>query len=228
MAQPRLREVHPEAPIWHVGRQADPFRLRVGDPDMSQDPRAGFRFDSQRGDYGVIYFGSSLTCCFAEVLQGYSPSATVRAAVNEDARDQGLHAANALGSDWRHSRVAALARVADHRPFVNVEHPETHAVLKDELATTLANLGVEHLNVSSVRGEDRRVTREISQWVHDQVDPGDTCRYAGIRYLSKINSDWECWCLFDDCLLEPGILNPIPRDMPELQEAADLLSLLVY
>ncbi|MEV1084993.1 RES domain-containing protein [Streptomyces sp. NPDC050211] len=228
MAQPRLREVRPEESLWRVARQADPFRPRVGDPNELQRPRAGFRFDSQRGDYGVLYFGASLTCCFAEVLQDFSPSAKVRAAVDADAHAQGLRLAGVVGADWRHARVAALATVTDGRPFIDVEHPETHAVLTEELAVALATLNVERLNVSSVRGDDRRVTRTISQWIHDQVDPRETRRYAGMRYLSKINTEWECWCLFADCYLEPGIQNPIPREMPELQAAADLLSLLVY
>ena len=113
-------------------------------------------------------------------------------------------------ADWRQRRLAVkvkftdeTGRFADGVQFLDVESADTRAVLRDELGDVLAYYGHADLDVPTVRGADRRVTRMIGQWAFDAVDE-DSQRpiYAGVRYLSRLDSDWECWAVFDDVEIE--------------------------
>ena len=55
----------------------------------------------------------------------------------------------------------------------------------------------EGVHVGRDYSRDRRITRHISQWIHDHTKPDGTPTYAGIRYLSRLDTDWECWAVFD-------------------------------
>ena len=66
----------PDGGIWRVGQATDPLKSRHDTGakptvDESNDPGLGNRFDSPLSDYGVIYFGSQLECCFAETLSRF-------------------------------------------------------------------------------------------------------------------------------------------------------------
>ncbi len=49
---------------------------------------------------------------------------------------------------------------------------------------------------------------------------GDEPRYAGIRYVSRLGSQWECWAVFEDDERDFEVIErlPINKDMSELQE----------
>lgn len=69
----------------------------------------------------------------------------------------------------------------------------------------------------------------ISEWAY-MASEDDEPRYAGIRYVSRLGSQWECWAVFDDDDSELEVVEqrPITRDMPELQEIAELFGLTVF
>jgi hypothetical protein len=52
--------------------------------------------------------------------------------------------------------------------------------------------------------------------------------FAGIRYLSRLSSDWECWALFEDVALNEQERRPIPRDEEALSRIAGLYGLTVF
>ncbi|NUK00750.1 RES domain-containing protein [Streptomyces lunaelactis] len=120
------------------------------------------------------------------------------------------------------------AEIVDQRPFIDVEDPASHAVLTEALAVVLATLGADRLDVPTVRGCDRRVTRAVSQWIHDQADDHGRRTYAGVRYLSKIDSTWECWAVFDDTVIACQEIRTITRSMPEIRSIQDLFGILIY
>lgn len=113
--------------------------------------------------------------------------------------------------------------------FIDVESVATHQFLRAELAAGLAALGVEDLDVATVRGPDRRVTQMISERAYMARD-GDEPRYAGIRYLSRLGSQWECWAVFEDDERDFEVIErlPINKDMSELQEVAEIFGLTVF
>jgi hypothetical protein len=136
-------------------------------------------------------------------------------------------------ADWRHRRLAVRAMPApsDRLPavrFLDVEAASTRAVLRAELGDLLAFYGYTDLDVPTVRGADRRITRWIGRWAYQQRDPQDRPVFAGIRYLSRLSSDWECWVVFEDVVLEEQERRPILRDDEALSRVADLYGLTVF
>jgi hypothetical protein len=112
--------------------------------------------------------------------------------------------------------------------LLDVESAETRAVLREELGKLLAFYGYSDLDVPTVRGGDRRITRWIGRWVYEQRDANDRMKFAGIRYLSRLSSEWECWALFENVALDEQERRPIPRDDEALLRIADLYGLTVF
>jgi hypothetical protein len=88
--------------------------------------------------------------------------------------------------------------------------------------------GYSDLDVPVVRGHDRRITRYISQWTYEQLDEDERPMYAGIRYLSRLNSDWECWAVFDHVAIEELTRHAILPQDEALTRIAKLYGLTVY
>jgi hypothetical protein len=179
--------------------------------------------------YGVLYFGSGLEVCFGETLARFRPSLDVLALVGDEWRELGFMAVGSVAADWRQRRTAVHVKLPSALSFVDVESPVTHQFLRRELALGLSAIGLTDLDVSTIRGPDRRVTQMISEWAYMATD-GDRPRYAGIRYESRIRSGWECWALFDDEELDIDVVEtvPITLDMPELLDVAALFGLQVF
>jgi hypothetical protein len=79
--------------------------------------------------------------------------------------------------------------------------------------------------VATVRGGDRRITRLIGQWAYEQADDEGRPRFAGIRYLSRLNTRWECWGVFDDVSIEEMTRRPILATDPALRSVCKTYSL---
>ena len=144
-----------------------------------------------------------------------------------------LYGLGEVPADWRHRRLAVRAAPSpsDAIPairFLDVEAAETRALLRNELGELLAYYGYSDLDVPMVRGGDRRITRWIGRWAYEQRDADDRLEYAGIRYLSRLSSEWECWALFEDVALDEQERRPITRDDHALTRIADLYGLTVF
>ncbi|WP_443067024.1 RES family NAD+ phosphorylase [Streptomyces sp. NBC_01261] len=225
MSEPTLQLAQPNQRLSRVAWTNHPLRPSRGDPNKLALADAGNRFDSPVADFGVLYCGTGLQCCFGEILADFRPSPKVLALTAGDRR---FKAAGTVPQGWREDHVSLQIEITDIRPFVDVEAGETHAILTPELASVLVDLGIGHLNVASVRGPDRRLTRALAQWVHDQRDAAGKGLYAGIRYLSKHDTQWECWAVFDDASYTMHSQDNIARDDAALQAVADRFGLLVY
>lgn len=114
----------------------------------------------------------------------------------------------------------------DPLPFVDIESVHTRAVLNDALALRLAEYGVGALDVSVVRGPNRRMTRAIAQWAYTQTDDDGNPLFSGIRYLSKHGAH-ECWAVFDGTDIEERAARSIDVTQPELIEVARTFNLTV-
>lgn len=158
----------------------------------------------------------------------HRPTPALAALVGEDwARLRHLPPAW-LPADWRTRRVTVhIAGVGGlpARAFLDVEAPQTHQVLRLALAAALLELAYPDLDVAAVRGPDRRLTRLLATWAWQQRDVDGRPRYAGLRYLSRLNNDWECWAIFDDVPLINPIEHSIPADDEALATVADLFNL---
>jgi hypothetical protein len=216
--------------LWRIGRGDAPLAVARPDPVDGTNALAGNRFDSATGDFGVLYFGSTLEACFGETLARHRPSMAVVATVKEEWERLGFMAVGAVAADWRTRRTAVEVSLgADQTiPFLDIEALDTHSFLRPELALGLSSLGYQDLDVALVRGPDRRVTRLVAEWAYRQADQTGEPLYAGMRYVSRICSEWECWAVFEDIDLEPLGTKPITLDMPALQQVAKRFDLLVF
>jgi hypothetical protein len=200
-------------------------------PQLAIDPAAGNRFDSPLGTYRVGYFGTTPEACFAETLGRLPPHPALAEVVGAEWREMGFMELGAVAADWRHRRLLAHALVPPEAQFVDVEAAQTIAHLRgdEKLAVVLALFGYRDLDLGLVRGPDRRVTRVISQWVWQQAE-GDPEKplYAGIRYLSRLGDDWECWAVFDRVEIGQDGQGPIARNNPALQAIAKHFDLTIH
>lgn len=219
----------PSAGVWRVGPTTDPYETHP--PLTAEDlnnPKVGNRFDSPVGSYSVLYFGTTLQVCFGEVLARFRADPGLAELVKGEWSDRSFMAPGTVPADWRHRRSAVRAETQNSVDFLDVESLVTRRTLGKVLAVPLAAYEVTDLDVSAIRTGDRRVTRLISGWAWSKVDTHGAPRYGGVRYLSRLNSDWECWALFDRTPTRELARRAIGRNMPELQEIANLYELTVF
>lgn len=226
----------PRRGVWRVARAPDPLAFR---PPLSRDeldsPDAGNRFDSPLGQYNVLYFGTSLDVCYGETLARFRPDLGLLADIEDEWEELGFMPGGEVPRDWRQRRIAVRVRFPENPlefpdgiRFVDVESHRTRQTLRSELADVLVYYGCTDLDVSTVRGGDRRVTRWISQWVYDQVDETGRPYFAGIRYLSRLETTWECWAVFDDVVMTELEQRSIHRTDPALRRVARMFELTVF
>jgi hypothetical protein len=146
------------------------------------------------GNYRVRYFSTTLDGCFGETLARFRPDLERLADVGEEWAELGFMPLGEVPADCRTRRLAVSARFGSPRypgptKFLDVEHIVTRERLRTELAQPLALLGYTDLDVATVRGGDRRITRAISWWAHQFRDEEDRYVFAGVRYLSRLNDD---------------------------------------
>jgi hypothetical protein len=191
------------------------------------DPGVGNRFDSPLpGRYGVVYFGTQLECCFAETLSRYRPDPGLLQFAQRDQEDGDFMAPGEVPADWRTRRLAIRASVPGL--FLDVEPAETRQVLERDLHVLINAFGYEHLNMPAVMSDDRRLTRWISHWAWSRRDDEGRHIFAGIRYVSQLDSRWECWAVFDRATIIELERGPIMREMAELTYVCDLYGLGVF
>jgi hypothetical protein len=206
------------------------WRVARGDHPLASLPSGGAnRFDPLTIDAGVLYFGTDLVACFGETLARLRPSLAILSVVEDEWRELGFMDSGMVAADWCLRRSVVHVRLPTDARFLDVESAVTHQFLRKELALGLSSLGLDDLDVATVRGPDRRVTQLIADWAYMADEDGEPL-YAGIRYESRIRSGWECWALFDDEDLELEVLEtlPVTPDMPALQEVARLFGLRVF
>lgn len=216
--------------IWRVSRGPDPLSIRSAPLDFSDlnTPGAGNRFDSPVGAYSVLYFATKQEGCFGETLVRMRPNPALVELVRRDWDEQGFMDPAAVPADWRTRRLAVRVSPQKSARFLDVEHPATHRFLERELAPLLALWDISELDVSVIRGADRRITRWISFWAWQAMTPTGRPRFAGIRYVSRLNSDWECWALFDRARLEELEREPIHKSNSALRAVAKHFDLTVH
>lgn len=213
-----------------MGRTPDP--IEFSDPPRADEldyPHAGNRFDSPTENFRVCYFATDLEACFGETLSRFRPDPALIAAADED----GFMPAGSVPADWRNQRIAVQVEFVPNEllpelRFLDVEALKTRRELRRELASLLAYYGYEDLDVPTVRGADRRITRWIAKWAFEQRDADGAPVFAGVRYLSRLNTAWECWAVFHDVEIKEITREPIERENEALKTIARHFDLTVF
>jgi hypothetical protein len=223
-----VRRTPPRAGLWRVAR-GEPLALREPSPPLrggAADRGTGNRFDSALGDFRVLYFATLLEGCYGETLAALRPDPAVSSAVDGD--DDCLMPLGEIAADWRQRRQAVRATLPEERPFLDVEAAATRAVLRDKLPWLLALLNLDDIDVSAIRSRDRRLTRWIAQWTWLKRNELGMPNFAGVRFFSRLNTDWECWAVFEDVSLEEQERKSILRQDEALARVAELYKLEIF
>lgn len=227
MPESHLREpalvAAPSGPVYRVARATatlEPSRIAAEDALAT---RAGNRFDVVGG--GVIYCGTTVRGCFAETVARFRPSAKMRAIIGQE--DPGFVACGGVPQNWRDQRSIVAASIADSLPFVDIDDPITHEYLNAKMAEELADLGVEVLDVGNVRGPNRLITRAAASWAYYAMDNGSP-RFSGIRYMSRVLPDEECWAVFEGTPIVEISRRSVEEYDPDLKAVADMWGLRIF
>jgi RES domain len=220
--------IGPPGTLWRVGRNPEPLTVVAPKANDLRSKRAGNRFDIAGVE--VLYCASTLEGCFAETLARFRPKLELAALVADEWKAAGHLRPGSVPAGWRHRRTAVEVALDPGYRFLDVDDLDTHQVLRGELALGLAALGYGDLDVGLIRGPDRRVTRLVANWAHQQMADGDDdlYRFAGIRYMSRLSNDWVCWAIFPGVELEQRQALPVEREMPELVAVAARFGLRVF
>lgn len=217
----------PKDGVWRVARGPDPLSA-PGTQPLAEAGSIGNRFDSPDGSYDVLYFATKLQGCYGETLARFRPDPQLIELVKDEWEESGFMAIGAVPADWRQRRLAVQVTFPSSLPFLDVEALRTREHLQRELGGLLAFHGIKDLDVSIIRGGNRHITRYISQWAHSQIDEQGQPLYAGIRYLSRLNTKWECWAAFGRTDIHELTRHSIFKTDEELLRAARRFGLQVH
>ncbi|QJA00352.1 RES domain-containing protein [Leifsonia sp. PS1209] len=201
-----------------VERPEPPLRFSHITAELAASENAGNRFDVLGG--GVLYASTDAQGAFAETTAQFRRSASIIARIARAGGSLEEQDGPSVDASWRASRILRTLSIRDALPFVDIEDPDTHTFLTQAAPTALTGAGVSVLDVATVRGPNRRLTRAIANWLYTRTDDAGTPLYGGIRYMSRLG-DYECWAIFEGTLVVPVDERRITVDDPELVAVAN-------
>lgn len=206
--------VEPPALLSRVESPVPPLEYSRISAESAALDSSGNRFDVPGA--GVLYVATTAQGALAETAGNYR----VKASLLEKMAAAGASADElrppSLDGDWRAGRVVRTLRTRDALPFLDIEDPQSHIYLTKHAGSVLLGLGVDRLDVPTVRGPSRLLTRGLATWIYQAKDDADEPLYGGIRYLSKLSNDYECWAIFDGTTVELAGEVRITIDNPDL------------
>ena len=205
----------PAGDLFRIGRAPDPLawpsRQYIGDG----------RFDDPARQFRTIYASQQRRSCFLEVLASFRPDPKLLARLQAVTDTDEPIYSPVVPSAWRRTRRVGRFRLAAAGPWLDLRAPETHQVLRQDLARLLVELGIPDFDVSAALGPSRALTQAISRWAYERS-------YQGIVYASRLDSGLNCWAIFEGAVIDPsGPPEGITPDDPDLLAVAALFQLSV-
>lgn len=202
------------------GRFDDP----MGDKDLPQEQR-----------FRSIYTASDRQCIFAESLQharlSFETIQKILDATDDDEEDADDTFAGIFDPEftdrgvvryeWRTSRQVGHAYLDPYLRFADIAHATSLQHLR-------LSLSIENMDLSAATSDQRELTCQCARYVYELTDATTwSPSYAGIRYLSHIGGNWECWAIFDDriALQDSYTELSIAADDPDLVYLAEIYRL---
>lgn len=115
--------------------------------------------------------------------------------------------------------------------FVDLGTAQTSQYLGEALAVQALAHGAIDIDQSLLMESRRGFTNAIARFVYELRNDDGAPRFAGIRYVSRLDSTWECWAVFADRMQHiPGMPDrpeSIPPDDPGLLEIASIFRLTI-
>jgi hypothetical protein len=238
--------VAPPPRVYRVSRRGgDPFAPPPWDR-AGPDGTFGGRFDDPSADRGftirqrfrAVYCATTAEAAFGETVARFRPSITLLAGLQDIDGEEapgtmpgpktelGMLQGGVVPADWRMRRHLAQTELEPTFRFADLAAPKTHQYLRRVLAPTISALGLHDLDFSAVIGPHRALTQHCSHVIYELRDGDGAPSFAGIRYVSRLNPEWECWAIFADRMVRISwSTTTIASDHPDLLSACRLLGL---
>ena len=206
---------------WSLAEEDGTFGNRFDDP-------GAYRGIKENDRFRAIYCATQRAGAFGETIARYRRSPKLVAALEQIDDEDHLEpelVGGILPEEWRLERYLGTTRLDEYLLFVDFAAPETFQVLTEQLAGLLIQFGLEEFDLSVITSRQRRLTQEAARYVYELSNTGLT--FAGIRYLSRLNLNWELWAIFHDRMVNTPeeILETIRYDDIGLREAASVLDI---
>ncbi|MGI8406586.1 MAG: RES domain-containing protein [Thermomicrobiales bacterium] len=237
MPLPLVTTISPEEGVVRIARRSGGAFEPPSWEYVLADGTFGNRFDDPTNStsrFRVIYCTTTSEAAFGETLARFRPSldllASLRAIVDEsdDDLDDLIAASSIIPADWRMKRQIASATIADrsHAKFVDIDATASQQVLRTYLASIAVTNHLHDIDKGAIAGQARQFTQSCSRFIYEQHDAENNYLYAGIRYGSRLNPNWECWaCFADRVTFDVGFPRTIDADDGALIDVADLFHL---
>lgn len=208
-------------PDWSWAQDDGTFGNRFDDPGKYRGIPAEDRFR-------VIYCATERAGAFGETIARFRRSPRLVEGL-EKIDDEGPLEPELEGGElpeeWRFGRRLGSTRLDEGLIFADLASAESFQILTEELAPLLVRFGLTEFDLSLITSGKRRVTQEAARYAYELADGGQV--FAGVRYLSRLNPEWELWAVFNDRMVHsPEELSETVREGdPGLLEASSVLGI---
>lgn len=217
-----------QPPNWALAGVEGRFAGRYDDPTGTTIPEK-YRFRT-------IYCGTTHAAALGEVIagKGLRPDLKTIAQLRDIETNSPTNPELLefhISEEWRSSRWIETARLHESLRFADIDASETLTILR--LVPNIARKAQELIDEGKIADFDRSalygshtLTQHLARYVYEQVDGDNSPKYAGIRYTSRLNAQWECWAVFSSRIRrELGFPETILHDNPGLREVSILFKL---
>lgn len=228
----------PTAGLWRVARGLDPFAFQPPPGRLPHSDRPvldGNRWDDPDGELATLYCSTTAEGAFAETIARYRTRPGLLERIDrfltggpDPEHDFPLEPGR-VPDGYFTNRILGHVTVDPDVRFVDVDHPNTHAAAAAALEPLLARHGLESVDRGVMYHPDRRVTRPMGRYYWQLARSGDHQEWAGLRYMSRLGPDWECWAVWEPSPLRTQFttLSTLLHDHPDLTTAALKLDITV-
>jgi hypothetical protein len=171
--------------LYRIGKDnplAFPPWDRVGDGRFDDPARARYR---------LLYAGER-RACFFESLARFRPPP--RLLLNrESLPPEIVESIGRIPPRWLRERQIASFLLVDMDPpstWLDLRRPESHQLLRYELAALLVGLDVQDFDISIATSSERRLTQPIGNWAFEQG-------YQGIIYCTRFDPRLACYAIVE-------------------------------
>ncbi len=232
-----LRLVYPPKDgVYRVSRDLEPFKYSeppLSLPKLDEPVIAGNRWDDPDGSYSTLYCATTAECSFAETIARYREKKDLLEKIDKflsgpaDVEYDFEVTPGVVPEDYVANRTLGHADVEDNSNFVDVDHTDTHGVISKGIRPLLDTFDLASVNHNVVCSRDRRISRPIARCLYGCAQTTDYHNVFGIRYVSRLSDEWECWAMWEPTPLLLGTASeePVTWDNTDLQNAAKKLGL---
>ncbi|MDB5059414.1 MAG: hypothetical protein JWO59_2886 [Chloroflexi bacterium] len=148
----------------------------------------------------MIYCASRREGAFGETIARFRPDLTLLARLKEitDSTPDNLEQEmGKIPADWRSKRTIGVASLDSSLLCVDLATGESIQYFREVLAPIGVRLGLPDIDLSTFTTSKRPLTQAAARHIYELKDQQGNPQFDGIRYISRLNSEWECWAFFD-------------------------------